>query len=384
MGVGRNARSNVLANILLAAAVLLSRQCTGVILHNSRPNPTSPSVVVLTHYDKDDWREKCAPLLFSLRHAAVDFIVGYLDERLFDGAARRHDECLKSRQCVERERAHVFNNMNKFIWAYDVVTSREAVHPDSLVVFADCTDAYLVCSAEEMERKFEAFNADIVQGSEIHMWPYDRMKRLIRTHQARDPYPPAPTPLRYGNTGQYAGRARDVARYFVRQREAWESGTPWTWCCPTGLRYVRPDYPGPELNETDCFNDQRCIHTYVAAGFHADARGPRLVFDALADLFLNANKMLLRIATAGPRIHFNLSQALAPSASLQRRTRGPVQVWSAPHELSLPCWIHCSGAAKKLFPLVTRELMRAARAGMRYTGRETPVAAVSMLVAQRR
>ncbi|KAG8467892.1 hypothetical protein KFE25_006944 [Diacronema lutheri] len=346
-------------------------RCAGVILHNTRPNPTAPSVVVLTHYDKDDWREKCAPLLFSLRHAAVDFIVGYLDERLFDGAARRHAECQKSEECASRERRQVFNNMNKFIWAYDVVSSRAAVHPDSLVIFADCTDTYLVCSADELERKFDAFDAGIVHGAEVALWPYDRMQKLIRKHQVKNPYPAAPTPLRYGNTGQYAGRARDVARYFVRQREAWESGTPWTWCCPTGLRYVRPDFPGPELNETDCFNDQRCIHTYVAAGFHADGTGPRIVFDALADLFLNANKMVPRITTVGPRIHFNLSQALAPSAP-----RWAAQVWMAPRQESLPCWIHCSGVAKGLFTPVARALMRAAKAGVAYTGRETPLRAV--------
>lgn len=352
-------------------ACLLSG-CGGVILHNTRPNATSPSVVVLTHYDKTDWREKCKPLLFSLEHSSVDFIVGYLDESGFDGAQRRHEECLKSKVCAQRERMGVFNNMNKFIWAYEVVTSREAVHPDSLVIFADCTDAYLMCSAAELERKFEAFGAGIVQGAELHMWPYDRLKKLVRARKVKDPYPEALTPLRYGNTGQYAGRARDVASYFLRQRLAWENGTPWTWCCPTGVRYVKPDYRGPDADETDCYNDQRCIHTYVAAGFHNDGKGPRLVFDTLADLFLNANKMLTRISTVGPRVHFNLSQALV------RRSKRAVdqQVWRAPRDISLPCWIHCSGASKSLFPRITHVLMRSARAGLR-TSDEHPVPVVS-------
>lgn len=105
---------------------------TGVILYNTNPHPTSPSVVVLTHYDKTDWREKCKPLLFSLKLSSVDFIVGFLDMKKFDGAHRRHKECLKSPVCVQRERDDVFNNMNKFIWAYEVATSREAMHPDSI------------------------------------------------------------------------------------------------------------------------------------------------------------------------------------------------------------------------------------------------------------
>jgi hypothetical protein len=347
------------AGRLWLLALATAARCAGVILHNTNPRPTAPSVVVLTHYDKTDWADKCGPLLFSLEHARVDYVIGYLNESAFDGGARRHAECQRSRECVMREQRHVFNNMNKFIWAYEVVTS-DAVHPDSLVVFADCTDAYLMCSADELERKFEAFGAEIVSGAEIHMWPHDRMKKLIRWGKLADPYPPAPTPLRYGNTGQYAGRAREVARYFERQRLAWEDGRPWTWCCPTGLRFVLPDYPGPELHETDCFNDQRCIHTYVAAGFHKDSKGPRLVFDALADLFLNANKMIPRVTTVGPRVLFNLSRELAPTSGRGASSRA---YWRAGRETSLPCWIHCSGTAKSFFPKVTQMLMAAARQG---------------------
>lgn len=84
---------------------------------------------------------------------------------------------------------YVFNNMNKFIWAYEVATSREAMHPDSLVLFADCTDTYLMCSAVELERNFDAFGADIVHGAELNMWPYDRLHNMIQKHEMDVPTP---------------------------------------------------------------------------------------------------------------------------------------------------------------------------------------------------
>lgn len=338
-------------------AFLLCACAEGVVLHSTSPcHPASPGVVVLTHYDKPDWREKCEPLLFSLRQSSVDLIVGYLDEGTFAGAQRRHAECLKSPVCAQLERSSVFNNMNKFIWAHEVLTSRELVHPDSLVVFADCTDTYLMCSAAELERKFEAFGAGIVHGAELNLWPRDRLHQLIQKRVVEDPYPASPTPLRYGNAGQYAGRARDVVRYFERQRHAWEDGRPWTWCCPMGARYaLPPGHGGSGENETDCYNDQRCIHTYVSAGFHRVA-----VFDHIADFFLNANKMAPRISVVGARIHFNLSQAAGLQASPAQRRQADKQVWLAPREVSMPCWFHCPGSAKWLYPRITSVLMRAA------------------------
>jgi hypothetical protein len=328
----------------------------GVIIHNTRPNPSAPGVVVFTHYDKPDWEAKCGPLMFSLRRAQVDFIIGYLDEATFEGRERRVAECALDPVCVQRERDHVFNNMNKFVWAYDVLTTRAAVHPDSLVVFADCTDAYLMCGAQELERKFIAFNAEVVQSAECVMWPNDGLAKLIARGRANDPYPPAPTPLRYGNTGQYAGRARDLVRYFERQRREWETGTPWTWCCPTLLRYVPATAGMRASNATDCYNDQRCIHTFVAAGFHADGRGPRLVFDTLADLFLNTHKMYNRVAYIGARVAFNMSAALTSRGAETR-----AQVWAPPRELSRPCWIHFSGSGKRYWPTASARLMGAAR-----------------------
>lgn len=236
-----------------------------------------------------------------------------------------------------------------------MLTSGE-VHPDSLVVFADCTDAYLMCSASELERKFESYHADVVHASEFHLWPFDRLFKLIRKRVVPNPYPQSSTPLRYGNTGHYAGRARSLLAYFERMRREWETGTPWTWCCPTGVRYVLPSYQGADANQTDCFNDQRCIHTFVAAGFHKDGRGPSLVFDETAELFLSASKMGHRVTVRGPRIEFNLSQALAPTTG-----RWSGQKWRASKPSSWPCWIHCSGASKAFYPKVTEVLMAAAR-----------------------
>lgn len=99
--------------MFLAQQVLL---CAGTILHNSNPHPTSPGVVIFTHYDKQDWRQRCAPLLFSLEKAKVDYVIGFLDESTFPGVARRHKECMKDKECTYREDHHIFNNMNKFIW----------------------------------------------------------------------------------------------------------------------------------------------------------------------------------------------------------------------------------------------------------------------------
>ncbi|KAJ1632272.1 hypothetical protein T492DRAFT_990038 [Pavlovales sp. CCMP2436] len=368
---GRESRSRVgprsPVRLLVLAAAWLASGCAGTIIYNSSPNPTTPSVVVLTHYDKTDYEEKCAPLLYSLQLQRVNYIVGYLNESAFPGRERRHAECAKSDRCVEREEGHVFNNQNKFVWAYEVVTQLAAIHPDSLVIFADCTDVYLMCSADELERKFESFGAEIVHGAELKMWPFDRLHRMISTHRLPDPYPEAPTPIRYGNTGQYAGRARQVRAYFERQRLAWEDGTPWSWCCPTGVRFMYPKHhpngpalPAREMEETDCFNDQRCIHTYVAAGFHNDGLGPRMVFDSMSDMFLNANRLLHRISTHGARVSFNLSQA---AEALRKKRARRAQVWRAPKEASLPCWLHCSGSSKKYFEPLTRVLMAASRPG---------------------
>lgn len=135
------------------------------------------------------------------------------------------------------------------------------------------------------------------------------------------------------------GSMRDVHaiwRYFERQRHAWEDGIPWTWCCPTDVRCVMPSYAGSDANEVDCYNDQRCIHTYVSAGFHRDGIGLSLVFDSLADIFLNANKMAPRISIVGARIPLNLSQAAGPIKSPRWR-RQVRQVWRAPKAFSMPC-----------------------------------------------
>lgn len=243
---------------------------------------------------------------------------------------------------------------------YNVLSSG-AIHPDSLVFFADCTDAYLMCDRAELTAKFNALGGGIVHAAEFHMWPYDSLLRLVALQHVPNPYPPSPTPLRYGNTGQYAGRARDVLRFLLRMRTEWEgplSGSrPWTWCCPLGMRFVDPQYAGPDRNETDCWNDQRCIHTYVAAGYHRDAKGPHVHFDHMADLFMTCPKMAHRGVVRGTRLEFNLSQALAP-------TRGPFrsQVWHAPRESSWPCWVHCSGPSKGWGELFTVALMDAALA----------------------
>jgi hypothetical protein len=113
----RNRAQQLLLLVLLHLAAPPAR--CNILQSTISARQPSPSVVVLTHYDKPDWRLRCGPLLFSLereRASGVDHVLGYLNESAWAGAARREAECRKSRECTEREARRVFNNMNKYIW----------------------------------------------------------------------------------------------------------------------------------------------------------------------------------------------------------------------------------------------------------------------------
>lgn len=96
---------------------VLARVATGVILHSTRSLSREPSIVTLTYFDKPDWREQCAPLLFSLERASLDYVIGHLSaEDEFPGQSRRQKECLRSPFCAQKLTSHSFFLMDKYIW----------------------------------------------------------------------------------------------------------------------------------------------------------------------------------------------------------------------------------------------------------------------------
>lgn len=233
-----------------------------------------------------------------------------------------------------------------------------------------------MCSADELRAKFERSSTRVLHAAETRMWPRATLHHLVRLGRVADPYPHSPTPIRYGNTGQYMGRASDLVEYYFRRmRLAWEGDTSpatWTWCCPFSERYLPTSFHTKERNMTDCFNDQRCIHTFVAAKLHqpgtvhgrtrppSEPGLPILKFDQTADVFLTASKVHHRVKVCNGRIHFNMSQAL-----VSRRRVGRWQSWQlADREYTRPCWLHCAGSAKYRYAPLVNELMAATGRGL--------------------
>ncbi|KAJ1640250.1 hypothetical protein T492DRAFT_930788 [Pavlovales sp. CCMP2436] len=238
-----------------------------------------------------------------------------------------------------------FIPMDKFIWIRDMVTLG-LLHPDALVIATDCSDKYLMCGAAEIECKFEALAKE----------PGTVVSSAVKRGAIRNPYPPSRTGMRYANSGQLLGRAKDIGAFFNRMRREWApDGKPDTRCCPASEKYVLPG--GARRNATECCNDQRCTHTYVAAGFHTDGLGPSLEFDHVAEMFLVLGRVSNRVTIGRtssrdvPRVAFNLSQALAPTTGPQRE-----QVWRAEKAYTTPCWIHGAGAGKSRFIQYVRQL----------------------------
>mmetsp|Transcript_22800 Transcript_22800/g.53988 ORF Transcript_22800/g.53988 Transcript_22800/m.53988 type:complete len:274 (+) Transcript_22800:546-1367(+) len=233
------------------------------------------------------------------------------------------------------------------------------LHPDALVIATDCSDKYLMCGAAEIECKFEALAKEpgtVVSSVEYSIFPIDAMWKAVKRGAIRNPYPPSRTGMRYANSGQLLGRAKDIGAFFNRMRREWApDGKPDTWCCPAPEKYMLPG--SARRNATECYNDQRCIHTYVAAGFHNDGLGPSLKFDHLAEMFLVLGRVSNRVTIGRtssrdvPRVVFNLSQALAPTTGPQRG-----QVWRAEKAYTTPCWIHGAGAGKSRFFQYARQL----------------------------
>ncbi|KAJ1637340.1 hypothetical protein T492DRAFT_834558 [Pavlovales sp. CCMP2436] len=333
------------------------------ILYSSVPKPYDLRVIVLAHFNNPSWPQVCAPLISSLKNAQVDYIIGFLNLTTFSGLAMRNAECMLDKSpggCAQVFSHGDFFAMDKAHWTRDVVTSG-LLHPDALVIATDCTDTHLMCGAAELECKFEAIAKEpgtVIHAVEYNLWPYDATWKAIKRGTIPNPYPPSPSGMRYGNGGQLLGRAKDIGAFFNRMRREWENETlaatgVETWCCPTGEKYVL----APQSKSTDCYNDQRCLHTYVAAGFHNDGRGPSLKFDYLAELFLTLGRVSNRVTIGRAsfrdlaRVAFNLSQALAPTTGKNR-----LQVWAAKKAYTSPCWIHGAGAGKARFFKISKQL----------------------------
>jgi hypothetical protein len=277
-------------------------------------------VVVVTYFDKPIWKLQCAKLMTSLAHEQLPFVVGFINPQ--SAPSLLNLEACRTYVCKRQTMRMILKPM--FV---NEVLKSGLVGPDALVLAADCTDTFVACDADEMIRAFEAVRTPIVAGAERNWWPGSGLKQAVYEHAELNPYPPSPTPMRYSNGGLLAGRAHALRQFFETWEREWRVGEEqYDWCCPDGIDYLRAEWnvsassltpsaaepaapsqargraevrrrleaaPLPLISRPlsqervrFCFDDQHCMHSYVAARFWETGKGPSLSADTRASLFL--------------------------------------------------------------------------------------------------
>lgn len=341
-----------------------------IVTHMSMPTVKSMRVANLIYLDKPD---AIATLMVTRPFCAlgIDVVIGHVERSRVPGSGRVHPRCDRRGRCAQRASVAgpVYEHMFKLLWVFQVVSSEApalAFSKATIVLVTD-TDTYLVAPAAEIERKFRAFQADVVLGMESELYPKGHLLRpLLKRGRARAIYPRPSAPSHHvaANGGGMAGTPAGLAALARRMRAEWNGHDAehdhWL-CCPhyfalsagpekaggmcdpPAPKSKQPECPFLQSGGVECFDDQHCLHSFVAMGFATDGQGPRVAFDWHAELFVSLYhnvgyiRLLPESAGRGPgRLAYRFPERAESVAANQ--SLGPSD--------HLPCVVHTNGEAR--------------------------------------